>query len=252
MRRPLVAGNWKMYKTAEPAGELARAIAGLVRRECDAVDVVLCPPFTSLQAVHEVLAGSPIALGAQNMHWESEGAFTGEISPAMILTTGCTYVILGHSERRQYFAETDEQVNRKLKAALGAGLSPIVCVGETLQQREAGQIEAVVLGQVRAALQGLSESELLKIALAYEPVWAIGTGRTATPAQAEEVHSLIRASLHQQYGEGVAGALRIQYGGSVKPENAAELFTQKNIDGGLIGGAALKADSFAAIVKAAC
>ena len=252
MRRPLVAGNWKMYKTAEPAGELARAIAGLVQREYASVDVVLCPPFTSLQAVHEALAGTPIALGAQNMHWENEGAFTGEISPAMILTTGCTYVILGHSERRQYFAETDEQVNRKLKAALGAGLSPIVCVGETLQQREAGQIEAVVLGQVRGALQGLSESELLKIALAYEPVWAIGTGRTATPAQAEEVHSLIRASLHQQYGEGVAGALRIQYGGSVKPENAAELFTQKNIDGGLIGGAALKADSFAAIVKAAC
>ncbi|MSR84318.1 MAG: triose-phosphate isomerase [Candidatus Latescibacteria bacterium] len=252
MRRPLVAGNWKMYKTAEPAEELARSIVAQVGRDCEVVDVVLCPPFTSLQAVHEALAGTPIALGAQNMHWENEGAFTGEISPAMILTTGCTYVILGHSERRQYFAETDEQVNRKLKAALGAGLSPIVCVGETLQQREAGQIEAVVLGQVQAALQGLSESELLKIALAYEPVWAIGTGRTATPAQAEEVHSLIRTSLHQQYGEGVAGALRIQYGGSVKPENAAELFTQKNIDGGLIGGAALKADSFAAIVKAAC
>lgn len=252
MRRPLVAGNWKMYKTAAQAGELARAIAGLVRRECESADVVLCPPFTSLQAVREALAGSPIALGAQNMHWESKGAFTGEISPAMILTTGCTYVILGHSERRQYFAETDEQVNRKLKAALQAGLFPIVCVGETLQQREAGQIEAVVLGQVRAALQGVSVSELLKIALAYEPVWAIGTGRTATPAQAEEVHSLIRSSLRQQYGEGVAGALRIQYGGSVKPENAAELFAQQNIDGGLIGGAALKADSFAAIVKAAC
>lgn len=252
MRRPLVAGNWKMYKTAEAAGELALAIAGLVRAECEAVDVVLCPPFTSLQAVREALAGSPIALGAQNMHWENEGAFTGEISPAMILTTGSTYVILGHSERRQYFAETDEQVNRKLKAALRAGLSPIVCVGETLQQRESGQIEAVVLGQVRAALQGVSELELRKIALAYEPVWAIGTGHTATPAQAEEVHSLIRSSLRQHYGEEVAGALRIQYGGSVKPENAAELFAQQNIDGGLIGGAALKADSFAAIVKAAC
>ena len=252
MRRPLVAGNWKMYQRADQAGELARAIASLVRRECASADVVLCPPFTSLQVVREALAGSPIALGAQNMHWENEGAFTGEISPAMILTTGCTYVILGHSERRQYFSETDEQVNRKLKAALQAGLFPIVCVGETLQQREAGQIEAVVLGQVRATLQGVSEAELLKIALAYEPVWAIGTGRTATPAQAEEVHSLIRSSLRQQYGEGVAGALRIQYGGSVKPENAAELFAQQNIDGGLIGGAALKADSFAAIVTAAC
>lgn len=252
MRRPLVAGNWKMYKSAAEAGTLARAIASLLSRDCEAVEVVLCPPFTSLQAVREALAGSPIALGAQNMHWESEGAFTGEISPQMILTTGCSYVILGHSERRQYFAETDEQVNRKLKAALRAGLSPIVCVGETLEQREAGQIETVVLGQVRAALQGVSEPELLKMALAYEPVWAIGTGRTATPAQAEEVHGLIRSSLRQHYGEGVAGALRIQYGGSVKPENAAELFTQQNIDGGLIGGAALKADSFAAIVRAAC
>jgi triosephosphate isomerase len=222
-----------------------------VGRERGPVDVVLCPPFTGLQAVGEALAGTPIALGAQNMHWESEGAFTGEVSPEMILTAGCTYVILGHSERRQYFAETDEQVNRKLKAALRAGLAPILCVGETLAQREAGQIEAVVLGQVRAALQGVGEADLPKIALAYEPVWAIGTGRTATPAQAEEVHRLIRSSLRQRYGQEVAEALRLQYGGSVKPENAAELFAQPNIDGGLIGGAALKADSFAAIVKAA-
>ena len=252
MRRPLVAGNWKMYKNAQQAGELARAIVAQVGQGRGAVDVVVCPPFTSLQAVGEALAGTGIALGAQNMHWENEGAFTGEVSPEMILTTGCTYVILGHSERRQYFAETDEQVNRKLKAALRVGLAPIVCVGETLEQREAGRIEAVVLGQVQAALQGLSEAELLKIALAYEPVWAIGTGRTATPAQAEEVHSLIRSCLRQHYGAGVADALRLQYGGSVKPENAAELFAQQNIDGGLIGGAALKADSFAAIVKAAC
>lgn len=252
MRRPLVAGNWKMYKTALQAGELARAILALVGRERGPVDVVLCPPFTSLEAVGAALAGSPVALGAQNMHWENEGAFTGEVSPEMILTAGCTHVILGHSERRQHFAETDEQINRKLKAALRAGLSPIVCVGETLAQREAGQIEVVVLGQVEAALQGLGEAELLKIALAYEPVWAIGTGRTATPAQAEEVHGLIRSCLRRRHGEGVAGALRIQYGGSVKPENAAELFVQPNIDGGLIGGAALKADSFAAIVKAAC
>ena len=252
MRRPLVAGNWKMYKTAEEAGELARAIVGAVGRECEGVDVVLCPPFTSLQAVGAALAGSPIALGAQNMHWEVEGAFTGEVSAAMILTAGCRYTILGHSERRQYFAETDEQVNRKLKAALRAGLAPIVCVGETLQEREAGQVEAVVLGQVQAGLQGLSETDLLKIALAYEPVWAIGTGHTASPAQAEEVHSMIRAALRQHYGKNVADALRIQYGGSVKPENAAELFSQQNIDGGLIGGAALKAESFVAIVKAAC
>ncbi len=252
MRRPLVAGNWKMYKNAQQAGELAHAIAAQVGARGGAVDVVVCPPFTSLHVVGEALAGTGIALGAQNMHWESEGAFTGEVSPEMILTIGCTYVILGHSERRQSFAETDEQVNRKLKAALRAGLAPIVCVGETLEEREAGRMEAVVLGQVQAALQGLSEAELLKIALAYEPVWAIGTGRTASPAQAEEVHSLIRSSLRQHCGGGVADALRIQYGGSVKPENAAELFAQQNIDGGLIGGAALKADSFAAIVKAAC
>ena len=213
--------------------------------------MVVCPTATSLVAVNAALEGSPIGLGAQNMHWEASGAYTGEVSAEMLLTSGCTYVILGHSERRQYFAETDETVNRKLVAALEAGLKPIVCVGESLEQREAGQIEAVVLGQVEAGLKGLSAEDAAKVVLAYEPIWAIGTGKTATSAQAEEVHALIRGKLSALYSDAVAAQIRIQYGGSVKPDNAVELFSQENIDGGLIGGAALDAEGFAAIVKAA-
>lgn len=251
MRRPLVAGNWKMYKTAAQAGELARAIVAQVGGDGQAVEVVLCPPFTSLQAVGEALAGTQIALGAQNMHWENEGAFTGEVSPEMILTAGCTYVILGHSERRQYFAETDEQVNRKLKAALRAGLSPIVCVGETLAQREAGQIEAVVLGQVRAALQGASEADLLKIALAYEPVWAIGTGKTAGPDQIGLAHQFIRTYLAKKYDAPTANQVRILYGGSVNPENAGKILDVPHVDGLLVGGASLSAEQFVKIIRQA-
>ena len=251
MRRLLIAGNWKMYKTPDEAVELVRELKPLLAGVGEDCDVVVCPPFTSLRAVSQVLEGSSIALGAQNMHWESEGAYTGETSPQMILTCGCTYVILGHSERRQYFAETDLIVNQKLKVALREGLSPIVCVGESLEQREADQVEQVVLGQVEAALQNIAAEEVGSVTLAYEPVWAIGTGKTATAAQAEEVHALIRGFLVQSCGQAAAAQIRIQYGGSVNPENAAELFAQNNIDGGLIGGASLKAESFAAIVKAA-
>lgn len=252
MRRYLVAGNWKMHKTVDEAVELAAALKPLVAASSADVDVVLCPPATHLTALAAALEGSQIGLGAQNAHWEAEGAFTGEISPRMILTSGCTYVILGHSERRQLFGETDEMVKRKLKAALAVGLRPIVCVGETLEEREAGRVEAVVLGQVEAALAGLGAEETGQLALAYEPVWAIGTGRTATPDQAEEVHRMIRGALERLCGAAVAAKIRIQYGGSVKPDNAAELFSQDNIDGGLIGGASLDAASFAAIVNAAC
>jgi len=251
MRKPIVAGNWKMHKTADEAVVLAQAIAPLVGQSLGTCDVVLCPTYTSLGAVYGVIKDSGIGLGAQNMHWDSEGAYTGDISPAMILTSGSTYVILGHSERRQYSFESDEMVNCKTQAALVAGLTPIVCVGEQLDQREAGRVEEVVIGQVRAALEDVKGDQAPSIVLAYEPVWAIGTGKTATAEQAEEVHALIRAFLTERFGSETAGAMRIQYGGSVKPENAEELFSQENIDGGLIGGAALQADSFAAIVKAA-
>lgn len=251
MRKPIVAGNWKMNKTAAEAVELVQKLLPLAAEVGSSRDVVLCPPFTALHAVRQALGTSSMALGAQNMHWEAAGAYTGEVSAPMLLTTGCTYVILGHSERRQYFAETDETVNRKLRAALQAGLVPIACVGESLQQREAGQTEAVVLGQVEAAFKGIASGDAARTVLAYEPIWAIGTGRTATTEQAQQVHALIRQCLQQAYGREVAGRIRIQYGGSVKAENAAELFTCPDIDGGLIGGASLNADSFAAIVRAA-
>ena len=250
MRRPIVAGNWKMNKTARESVALIEELRPLLDEECAGCDVVLCPPLTSFSSAHAALAGSPIRLGAQNMHWQAEGAYTGDVSPAMILTSGCTYVILGHSERRQYAFETDEQVNSKLAAALAADLTPIVCVGESLAEREADRVEEVVIGQVRAGLEGVDTARAAGIVLAYEPVWAIGTGKTATAAQAEEVHALIRTFLVERFGGAVAEQMRIQYGGSVKPDNAVELFSQKNIDGGLIGGAALQAESFAAIVKA--
>ena len=250
MRRPIVAGNWKMNKTARESVALIEELRPLLDEECAGCDVVLCQPLTSLSSAHAALAGSPIRLGAQNMHWQAEGAYTGDVSPAMILTSGCTYVILGHSERRQYAFETDEQVNSKLAAALAADLTPIVCVGESLAEREADRVEEVVIGQVRAGLEGVDTARAAGIVLAYEPVWAIGTGKTATAAQAEEVHALIRTFLVERFGGAVAEQMRIQYGGSVKPDNAVELFSQKNIDGGLIGGAALQAESFAAIVKA--
>lgn len=251
MRKPFVAGNWKMNNTADEAVALIEALKPLVADVAGKVEVAVCPTYTSLAAAKQALGNADIGLGAQNMHWEASGAYTGEITAEMLLTTGCTHVILGHSERRQYFGETDEGVNKKLKAALAAGLKPIVCVGETLEEREAGRIEAVVLGQLRGGLDGLSASDMGEVTLAYEPVWAIGTGKTATPAQAEEVHLMIRNELVTLFGDEVASGVRLQYGGSVKPDNAAELFSKANIDGGLIGGAALDAGNFAAIVNAA-
>ncbi len=249
MRKIIVAGNWKMNKLVSDAEELAvgikKALEGF-----SGVDVVLCPPFTALKTVSDAVKGSQVKVGAQNMYWEKSGAYTGEISPDMLCDLGCEYVILGHSERRAYFGETDETVNKKLKAALAAGLKPIVCVGETLEQRDAGDMRNVVETQVRGSLAGLSADEFGKTIVAYEPVWAIGTGRTATPDQAQEVHAIIRSLIKEMANDDVAEAFRIQYGGSVKPANAKELFSQPDIDGGLIGGASLKPDSFVDIVKA--
>ncbi|MEW5762365.1 MAG: triose-phosphate isomerase [Bacillota bacterium] len=249
-RRPIIAGNWKMHKT--PAEALAFVedflprIAGL-----RGVEVVLCPAFPALVPVAGALAGSPVALGAQNMYWEVRGAFTGEVSPPMLAAAGCRYVILGHSERRQYFGETDAGVNRKVKAALAHGLSPIVCVGERLEEREEGRTREVVGTQVRGSLAGLAAEEAQGLVVAYEPVWAIGTGRNARPEDAQEVNAFIRAVLGDLFGAGVAAEIRIQYGGSVTPSNAGELLAQPDIDGALVGGASLDPAGFAAIVKAA-
>ncbi len=249
MRRKIVAGNWKMNKTPSEAKALAAEIAATLGSEPCAVEVVVCPPAIDLPAVSAVLAGTQIGFGAQNMYHEPKGAFTGETAAPMLVDLGAKYVILGHSERRTYFKETDADVNKKTKAALAAGLTPIVCVGETLEERDAGKTGDVVAGQVRGSLADLG-ADLVKVVIAYEPVWAIGTGRTATPEQAQEVHALIRKTLADMAGADVAETVRIQYGGSMKPENAKELMAQPDIDGGLIGGAALKADSFIAIVKA--
>ncbi len=250
MRKPIVAGNWKMNKTVEEAVDLVKDIKQDLA-DVSQVDVVLCPPFTALKSVGDVIAGTHIDLGAQNMHWEKSGAFTGEIAPGMLRELFCHYVILGHSERRALFGETDDIVNRKVKAALGINLRPIVCVGETLEEREANRTEAVVGGQLRGSLAGLSARDLVDVIIAYEPVWAIGTGRTASPEQAQAVHAYIRGVLAEIANEDLAQSLRIQYGGSVKASNARELFGQPDIDGGLIGGASLEARSFVDIVRAA-
>jgi triosephosphate isomerase len=250
MRKKIVAGNWKMNKLVGEATELAGAVKRSLSDRTD-VEVVLCPPFTVLKTVGDIIANTQVKLGAQNMHWEKEGAFTGEVSAGMLRDLFCHYVILGHSERRQFFNETDSIVNRKVKAALAANLTPIVCVGETLEQRDANQIEDVVTGQVMKSLAGLDETGFRRTVVAYEPIWAIGTGRTATAGQAQEVHALIRKVLARMSNPGAAQAVRIQYGGSVKPSNARELFAQPDIDGGLIGGAALDAVSFVEIVNAA-
>ena len=250
-RRPIVAGNWKMNLTAPEAAKLAADLVSMLGGRTRDRDVVICPPFTSLAAVQAVIEKSSIELGAQNMHADDAGAFTGEVSHGMILTSGCTYVILGHSERRHLFGEVDKDVNAKLVKALAAGLNPIVCVGETLDQRDAGDTETVVLGQVGAALLGVEPAEVARVVLAYEPVWAIGTGKTATADQAAEVHGLIRRFVGETVGADASRRVRIQYGGSVKPENAAELFACPDIDGGLIGGASLNANDFAEIVRAA-
>jgi triosephosphate isomerase len=249
MRKPVIAANWKMYKTRDEAEEFLEAFLPLVR-EVTGVDMILAPPFSALESVSRGIEGSPVELAAQNLYWEEEGAFTGEISAAMLCDLGCKYVIAGHSERRQYFGETDETVNKRLQAALKHGLVPIFCIGETLEQREADRTLDVVGAQVRKGLKGFEASELGGLIIAYEPVWAIGTGKTATAGQAQEVHAMIRELLKQLYGPGISDIIRIQYGGSVKPGNASELLACPDIDGALVGGASLKADSFAEIVRA--
>jgi len=248
MRRPVIAGNWKMFKTGADALEFVEKFKALAAG-AEHCEVVLCPPFTALGVLAAALAGSKIALGAQNMHWEAEGAYTGEVSPGMLKAAGCKYVILGHSERREYFAETDEIINRKIRAALQGGLLPIFCVGEKLEQREAGTTFRVIKTQLEGGLAAVPGSDVSSLIIAYEPVWAIGTGKTASSKDAEEVISFIRATLVDLYSEAVAQAVRIQYGGSVKPANASELMSMPNIDGALVGGASLDPDSFAQIVN---
>lgn len=248
-RRKFIAGNWKMNTDRESAVQLARNIVAHVGR-IEEVDVALCPPSCYLLAVHEELAGSRVSLGAQSMHFEKSGAFTGEISPTMIRNCGCTHVIIGHSERRQFFGEDDELVNRKVISALSNSLLPIVCVGESLAEREAGQTMDVVGAQLRHGLVGVRPEQLRDVTIAYEPVWAIGTGRVATPQQAEEVHAYLRQVLTSMYGTDLAQVIRIQYGGSVKGDNAAGILSQPNVDGALVGGASLKAEEFIAIVQA--
>lgn len=250
MRRTLIAGNWKMHKTPSEAVVLAEDVVRKLSTS-DGIEAIVCPPFTALEAVSRVVAGSKVSLGAQDLHWAKEGAYTGEVSAAMLRDVGCRYVIIGHSERRQYFGETDESVNRKSLAALANGLIPIICVGETLPEREAGRANEIVGVQLKGALSGCSPREARALALAYEPVWAIGTGRTATPSQAEEMHAHVRMTIAGLFGADVAKEVRILYGGSVKPENARELLQRSEIDGALVGGASLQADSFASIVNAA-
>ena len=249
MRKPIIAGNWKMNMNHKQAEELARDIVEKIT-DITGIDVIICPPFTSLKTVQNVIKDTGISLGAQNMHWEGKGAFTGEISASMLLTIGCNYVILGHSERRAYFHETDEIVVRKVKAAIESGLTPIVCVGETRKEREEGITEKVIETQVRGVVEGLSPELFDGTVMAYEPVWAIGTGLTATSEQAQEVHEFIRKLLDNIFGTEIAEKTRIQYGGSMKPSNAHELLNEPDIDGGLIGGASLDAESFEGIVKA--
>lgn len=250
MRKPFVAGNWKMNKTGEEARALlVEMLPGL--QELSSIDRAVCPPFPYLMAVGNMLAGSGVGLGAQNMYWEESGAFTGEVAPKMVAEF-CQYVILGHSERRQYFGETDETVNRKVKAAYAAGLTPIVCVGESLAENEAGKTAEVVERQVREGLKGLTVEQALSLVIAYEPVWAIGTGRAATAEGANAVlANHIRPVLREMFGEEVSQAVRIQYGGSVNAKNAAEFFSQPDIDGALVGGASLKSADFIAIAAAA-
>ena len=247
-RKTVIAGNWKMNKTVTETAALVEQIRSAA--DTSACEVVVCPPFTNLQAACEAASGSDIKVGAQNVHFAASGAYTGEISADMLLALGVTHVIIGHSERRQYFGETNETVNLRLTAALNAGLTAILCVGETEQQREQGITDEIIRAQLKVALGGIDSKQMERLIVAYEPVWAIGTGKTATAAQAEEVCAMIRATVRELYGEAVAEGLTIQYGGSMKPGNAAELLSQPDIDGGLIGGAALKAEDFCAIIAA--
>lgn len=248
MRKPVFGGNWKMNKMVKESIEAVKQLKEELG-DVERVEVAIFPPFTSLWAVKKIIEDSRIGLGAQNMYWEEKGAYTGEVSPHMLLDAGCKYVILGHSERRQYFGETDAGVNRKIKAALSLGLTPVVCVGESLKEREAGRAEEVVESQVKKCLEGLDLQQIKKLIIAYEPVWAIGTGKIATPHQAQEMHSFIRGILEELWGKKICSSVRIQYGGSVKPENIKELMKQPDIDGALVGGASLIINSFVKIVK---
>lgn len=251
MRKKFIAGNWKMNLDRAAAVTLAEAVVKRAN-EFPNADIAVCPPFVYLDAVAKVLSGTRVALGAQNMYHEAKGAFTGEVSPAMLLDCGCRYVILGHSERRDVFRETDADVNKKLKAALAAGLLPIVCVGEHLAEREAGRTADVIGTQFEGSFTGIPADDMKKTTIAYEPVWAIGTGKVATPQQAEEVHADLRKLIQSRYNTDVASQVRIQYGGSVKPSNSAELMHEPDIDGALVGGASLVADDFLGIIASCC
>ena len=248
MRTKIIAANWKMYKTPEQTtaffGEFLPLVAGHTRDE-----IVVCPPFIDLSAAVEAASGSDVAIGAQNVHWEKEGAFTGEVSVGMLTAIGVTHVIIGHSERRQYFNDTDDTVNRKLRTSLENGFTPIVCVGEVLEEREAGLTEDVLRRQCMRAFHGISARKAAKLAIAYEPVWAIGTGKTATPQMASDAHQVIRHEAEKAFGKEFSDALRILYGGSVKPDNASALMAEEEIDGALVGGASLETESFTRIVK---
>ncbi len=247
-RRPLIAGNWKMYKTQSEATETAKQLIRYVGAVTD-IDMMIAPTFIALTAVFAAIKNSPVALGAQNLYWEDEGAYTGEISAPMLKSAGCQYCIIGHSERRQYFGETDETVNKKIKAAIKAGLQPVFCVGETEKEREAGQTLSILDKQVKKGLEGLVSEQLDPLIIAYEPVWAIGTGKTATDDQAQEVHRFIRSLVKNNFGQALSDSIRILYGGSVKPDNIANLMAMPDIDGALVGGASLSAESFSQIIK---
>jgi triosephosphate isomerase (TIM) len=247
MRQPIITANWKLYKTIAEARQFVAALA----QQCPApgpLDVVIAAPFTALAALQDEIRATPFRLAAQNLFWENSGAYTGEVSAPMLVDVGCTYVIIGHSERRQYFGETDETVANKVAAALQAGLRPVVCIGESLAQRQAGETFAVLQRQVRHGLAACQSETMSHVVLAYEPLWAIGTGVTATPSQAQEVHGVLRTLLTQTWSESVAQTVRIQYGGSVRPENIAALMAERDIDGALVGGASLDATSFAQIL----
>ncbi len=247
-RRPLIAGNWKMFKTRGEARKTCRRLLNLVGDVQD-VDIAVFPAFTALEAVREEVQGTVVGLGAQSVHWEDQGAYTSEISLPMVLDCGCQYVIIGHSETRENLGETDDRVNLKLTKALSSPIIPIVCVGETFVQRETGRVSQVVLGQLEKALRGLTAEQLSRIIIAYEPIWAIGTGRTATPETAQEVHAMIREWLRDRFSAELPGQVRIIYGGSVKPSNVAELMAEDDLDGALVGGASLDPESFAKLVR---
>jgi triosephosphate isomerase len=248
MRKPIIVGNWKMFTNLSQATELVKSLKSEVG-DLSNIEIGVCPPFVYLPAVRDIIQDSNIKLGAQNAHWEKEGAFTGEVSPFMIKDIGCTYLIIGHSERRHQMSETDDIINKKLKAALGVGLTPILCIGELLEERQEGKTESVLRRQLEQGLDGITAEQMQYITIAYEPVWAIGTGKTATPEQAQESHSFIRKFIATILNETIAENIRIMYGGSVKPDNISQLSAQPDLDGALVGGASLKADSFSQIIK---